>query len=310
MIYNNYFTQSNKYIQYYIKIIENAKTRIIDSDETHHILPKSIYPEYSNLKNFEWNSVSLTYREHFICHLLLWKHYNTMQYKSESAKMSRAVMFMSKNRKYNSRIFSIIKSKLTYKKREVISISIDELQSKLYELRNINKVAKFYNVDISTITSRVKKYNLIVGKQTITKRTDIQLPKDVLERLLKSHTVDEISQKISISDSTIRNRIKKYNLTIHKSTVVNIDIKWLAVELQTKNIRQLCLENNLNEDVVAKRVKDNNILYPMLNKQECINESDMKKMLDDGVRKTRIAQLMNLPYHKVLYAAKRMKKPF
>ncbi len=46
--------------------------------EKHHICPKSkdLFPEYSNLKIFHWNSIKLTRRQHIITHYILAKSYN------------------------------------------------------------------------------------------------------------------------------------------------------------------------------------------------------------------------------------------
>lgn len=60
----------NKYTKWYNSIIENANLRITQSGytEKHHIIPRSLGG--TNKKD---NLVSLTPREHFICHLLLTK---------------------------------------------------------------------------------------------------------------------------------------------------------------------------------------------------------------------------------------------
>ena len=59
----------NKYHSLYFSIIENAKHRKIDDYvEKHHIIPKSM-----GGSNDPSNLVSLTAREHFICHRLLMK---------------------------------------------------------------------------------------------------------------------------------------------------------------------------------------------------------------------------------------------
>lgn len=63
----------NKYTCWYYAIVVNAQKRTIQNNayyEKHHILPKCIFPEH---KKEKWNLVSLTAREHFICHLLLTK---------------------------------------------------------------------------------------------------------------------------------------------------------------------------------------------------------------------------------------------
>lgn len=59
----------NKYTRIYFLIIERAKSRKLDSyTESHHIIPKSL-----GGSNSAENLVSLTSREHFICHRLLTK---------------------------------------------------------------------------------------------------------------------------------------------------------------------------------------------------------------------------------------------
>jgi len=60
---------NNKYSKWYNNIIKNAKTRHITGYvEKHHILPRSLGG--SDLKS---NIVSLSAREHFVCHMLLTK---------------------------------------------------------------------------------------------------------------------------------------------------------------------------------------------------------------------------------------------
>lgn len=61
----------NKYSKWYYSIVEQAKSRHNDPNsyfETHHIIPKSLGGD-----NTKANLVSLTAKEHFICHLLLIK---------------------------------------------------------------------------------------------------------------------------------------------------------------------------------------------------------------------------------------------
>ena len=79
-----------KYLRYYNIIVLNSKfknrTKLQKSNqdyvyyERHHILPASLFPEYKDLKDNKWNSVLLTAREHFICHILIWKHYKSTYY--------------------------------------------------------------------------------------------------------------------------------------------------------------------------------------------------------------------------------------
>lgn len=70
----------NKYKKWYYKIIKNAQDRDIvpGYSERHHIIPKSFFALsinelHGHNPNNKTNLVDLTFREHFICHLLLVK---------------------------------------------------------------------------------------------------------------------------------------------------------------------------------------------------------------------------------------------
>ena len=72
----NQIRSDSKYYKWYSNICLRALTRTLPNSiytETHHILPKSMYPQYSKDKD---NLVKLTAREHFICHWLLTKFIN------------------------------------------------------------------------------------------------------------------------------------------------------------------------------------------------------------------------------------------
>ena len=83
---NNHFYSiflSNKYSKYYYNIITNAlqadRKKLPKTNknfvyyESHHVIPKSVKPEFKDWKLNPWNKVLLTPKEHFICHLLLTK---------------------------------------------------------------------------------------------------------------------------------------------------------------------------------------------------------------------------------------------
>lgn len=57
----------------YLKFIESRANVKKPGYHLHHILPKSkdFFPEYKNLKEFAWNGVYLSPREHFIAHWML-----------------------------------------------------------------------------------------------------------------------------------------------------------------------------------------------------------------------------------------------
>ncbi len=90
------YFKNNKYTKWYINIISSAIARKLDIGyyEEHHILPKSCFPKY---KKEKWNLVSLTAKEHFVCHMLLRKMMCTS---NNTGKMITALFYMSNIKKY------------------------------------------------------------------------------------------------------------------------------------------------------------------------------------------------------------------
>lgn len=109
----------------YITFINSCKTKNLSLNEnsyleSHHICPKSLFPEYKSLKKFEWNKVLLTPRQHFIAHLILSKAL-------PSKDMRSAIYFMSHIKRYdfniktNSKLYSEIKLDNYSKKKSKIT---------------------------------------------------------------------------------------------------------------------------------------------------------------------------------------------
>lgn len=74
---------NSHYLNRYLKFIEACKLTEKSNQriENHHILPSSsdLFPEYKSFKEFPWNKVKLTIRQHFIAHLLLSKTFGGKQ---------------------------------------------------------------------------------------------------------------------------------------------------------------------------------------------------------------------------------------
>ena len=84
----------NKYFRWYWNICENAKKRKLPKEtytEKHHIYPKSLYPEQTDL-------VSLTAKEHYIVHLLLWRGFRYEYGVSDERTRKMACAFTMMNR--------------------------------------------------------------------------------------------------------------------------------------------------------------------------------------------------------------------
>jgi hypothetical protein len=100
----------NKYKKWYDAIVKNAQNRTLDSySELHHIIPRSLGGSDDTR-----NLVSLTIREHFICHILLTKFTSG----EDRNKMLYAVILMkggnNKQPRYiNSRLYENVKLSFT-----------------------------------------------------------------------------------------------------------------------------------------------------------------------------------------------------
>jgi hypothetical protein len=101
----------NKYTIWYNKIIDNAKSRLLEGySEIHHIVPRSL-----GGTDDPGNLIQLTAREHFICHLLLTK----MVSGSSLYKMQKAAQLMcyisgpgQQRYKTTNRIYELLKMSL------------------------------------------------------------------------------------------------------------------------------------------------------------------------------------------------------
>lgn len=143
---------TSKYGIVYIKIIEKAKLnnriKLLKEDknyiyyEEHHIVPRSIDNTLIHEKD---NLVLLTPREHFICHLLIWKHFKKLKNIRFERKMSKAIRQLNNNGKYNSKIYEKLKLNLSHTEETKKKISqhsksgTSEVRNKL-RLINLGKI--------------------------------------------------------------------------------------------------------------------------------------------------------------------------
>jgi hypothetical protein len=112
----------NKYGKWYDELINKGKERIyISKGENHHIYPISIYGHNNE-------TVMLTYREHYVAHLLLYKMFKSEfgEDDKRSRYMIRAITSFStiKNRYNDDKIICIKNSRLFEHYREKSKIAI------------------------------------------------------------------------------------------------------------------------------------------------------------------------------------------
>lgn len=101
----------NLYIEFCLLKNRNKK---YSNTEAHHILPKSLFPEYSNLEDNSWNCAHLKYEDHYIAHSILaeaidndkiiyaWNSMNSINTKSKNIKpigIDRYILLRERHRK-------------------------------------------------------------------------------------------------------------------------------------------------------------------------------------------------------------------
>jgi hypothetical protein len=119
----------NKYSKWYFEIVDNAierdwcKKTVDFYVENHHYIPKSLGGNDSD-------TVFLTAREHFICHVLLTK----LLTGEKKSKMIWAVMCMKgKNERYcNSKLYESVKKHLKHSTASKIKMSKTRLENKTH----------------------------------------------------------------------------------------------------------------------------------------------------------------------------------
>lgn len=104
-------TKDNKYFKWYWNICENAKNREVPEGytEKHHIYPVSIYGDNDNL-------ITLTAKEHYIVHLVLWwglrTKYGSQDENTQKMRAAFACMNMKNEyaqQRYDSKLYEYLK---------------------------------------------------------------------------------------------------------------------------------------------------------------------------------------------------------
>lgn len=153
---------NTKYTKWYLNIVST------DSDEKytekHHILPKSIFPQYKDCK---WNLVRLSARQHFIAHILLVKMFDNLEFQR---KMSWSVQKIKGNNKYfNSKLYSIVKKKLSgigQSEENKKKVSVTKLSQKLkYSDEHKTKISLSLKGIVRGPMSEEQKKKMIASKK-------------------------------------------------------------------------------------------------------------------------------------------------
>lgn len=100
--------QLNRYIKF-INLCSHKNQNLSPQlySEHHHILPKSIFPQYKSLTQFPINGVHLTARQHYICHWILANVFVSENNKHSMIKAWNRMHIVSKTHSDNRYISSV-----------------------------------------------------------------------------------------------------------------------------------------------------------------------------------------------------------
>lgn len=117
-------THNPHYLNKYIRFISNCQEKNRNYSgytEKHHICPKAedMFPEFTSFREFSWNCVALTPRQHYIAHLLLYRIYPSV------ISQARALYLMINvaGTKNNSKLYSKIKLEVTEASRNKVVVN-------------------------------------------------------------------------------------------------------------------------------------------------------------------------------------------
>lgn len=191
--------------------------------EFHHILPRSLYPKWSNRKS---NLIALTAREHFFCHLLLVKIYPTYE-------MWGALFRMSKDGRGDK--------KITSREYEIIRKEFSKLQSerkKGYKPWNAGKIGVYTEEQLKCMSNARKK---ATTSDTIRKIKEARKKQDMSWRK-NWHYSEESRKKMSLSHIG-QKHTEEQKIKISMANKKNIDI----VREKYNNYKKLGGQLNWNE---------------------------------------------------------------
>lgn len=224
----------NKYYKWYFNIIDNAKSITLSTyHEKHHIIPKCFGGSDGN------NIVSLTAKEHFICHRLL----TYMTSGKDKCKMSYALLlFTRKNSKHKRNI-------LTPTQYEMVRKQISQAASVLHKGKILSQETK----DKISLSKTNSEY--IESEYTRTKKSQgtKKMWNTQYEKMLSAHQSVECRTKISTSNTgkTRTDKVKQ-DISIRNSGTGNGRARSIVIKSPEGyeynchgNFQSFCKEHNL-----------------------------------------------------------------
>lgn len=252
--------KDERWLKRYLRFIEifSLEDEIAKESHNHHILPRSIYPEYSNLKTNVWNKAVLKTRAHLIAHYILakalggnmWFAYNNMNCHSVKLK---------------SRLYEIGIKNMRI---EMSLISKEWIKNNGHPRGMLGK--KFTQEQLLTLSTSQRKYlDSLTVEQKEEKRLKLIETKTINGTLKHTEEAKRKMSEIKIGHEVTEQTISKIIETKRVRKEMGLyDFSWSEErkEEQSKNLKEYFKENNHHtkgksyEDIMgeekAKEVKE------------------------------------------------------
>lgn len=111
-IYTILSSSSHDYNEHYLKRYVNFVTSRSTTEsyvERHHICPKSMFPEFSDLRKHKWNCAKLSAREHFIAHWMLAKAFGGSMWYALNVMVVGGKTHKRTGLKLNSKLYAAVR---------------------------------------------------------------------------------------------------------------------------------------------------------------------------------------------------------
>lgn len=271
---------NNIWINRYLKFIDrfSLNESIKFQTENHHILPSSIFPEFKNLKNNEWNRSILSVRSHIVAHYLLAKaiggkmwaplYFYKNKYNFNSKQLSEIILNNKKNLSdINKGMISVydISEGNKYKKvtkeeflsnKNYVGVNkgrkdVGEKISKSLNMIDVNGKTKAKNRGKIGIENPM--FGMNGDKNPFYGKKHTQITKDKLSSNRKGKSMNN-DTKLKISQSLKKPKINKDNYTKYYYIIYLNDVE-IFRNIDKRNI-QIYLKENMYPSIWTLQKKD------------------------------------------------------
>lgn len=225
---------SHEYLDKYINfLLEYDSNEIDDYKEMHHILPRSVFPEF---ENEDWNIVNLRYQDHVNVHLMLFKSINIRIYQRPLNWMLKT--YKNKEEISNAAKRGWVKLKSNEEKYEKWR------KNKSESMKKYVRSEKYKNIMLEYYNS-VDRTNI---KKVLRKKRIINYDCEKRKEFLRKH----------YSSEKQRERAKKFWDNITEEEYIEFSNKMKELWTEEKRLKKSMEMNEyyLNEDNILKKKED------------------------------------------------------